>query len=233
MRAVFLCSCCVMKTLFVFDWNGTILADTAPSWRAGNECLEFYGAKPISLKTHRETFFFPILPFYELHGVSAEEVLARRDEGNAVFQNAYEHMAANARTRQGARDLLAHLKAQGAECIILSNYRTDKIAEHLERLDIERYFSHVSAHDCDGTTILQSTTKVLRLKNYMEEYGYAPHETVIIGDTMEEPEIGRELGVTSIGITDGYISRKRLREAAPDYIIHRLCEIKTLGLTKA
>lgn len=206
------------------------MADTAASWKAGNECLEFYGAKAISLKAHRDTFIFPILPFYELHGVSAEEVLARRDEGNAVFQGAYERLAASARTRHGARALLEHLKSQSAQCIILSNYRTDKINEHLDRLKIAHYFDYVSAHDCDGTTILQSTTKVLRLRDYMETHDHAAQDTVIIGDTMEEPEIGRALGITSVGITDGYISRKRLCEAAPDHVVHRLDEIKTLGL---
>jgi phosphoglycolate phosphatase len=214
--------------LFVFDWNGTILADTIPSWKAGNKCLEFYGAESISLKTHRETFIFPILPFYEIHGVSAETVLARRDEGNAVFQSAYERYAAKARTRHGARVLLEHLNVRGAECMILSNYQTDKIKAHLERLKLDHYFAHVCAHDCGGTTILQSTTKVLRLKSYMEERGHAPENTVIIGDTMEEPEIARTLGITSIGITDGYISRRRLREAAPDYIVHRLDEIQKI-----
>lgn len=220
------------KKLFVFDWNGTLLADTRPSWRAGNDCLEFYGAKHISLQRHRETFTFPIIPFYELNGVSEAEVLERRDEGNKVFQSAYAAYAKNCRLRHGARTLLEHLGSVGAESIILSNYRTDKINEHLERLKIAQHFTHVSAHDCDGTTILQSTTKVLRLKTYMEQHGHDPAHTVIIGDTMEEPEIARELGLTSIGITDGYISRKRLMAARPDHLVDRLDTIKTLGLLK-
>ncbi len=216
------------KKLFVFDWNGTLLADTVASWKAGNVCMEFYGGQAISLALHRETFCFPILPFYEIHGISAETVLARREEGNDVFQNAYDRFAANARTRTGARALLEHLKARGVECMILSNYRTEKIQQHCARLGIEPYFTAIDAHDCDGTTILQHTTKVTRLKSLMEVHGYAPHEVVIIGDTMEEPEIARALGLTSIGITDGYISRRRLREAAPDFIVHRLDGIISL-----
>lgn len=188
-------------------------------------CLEFYGGQAISMKTHRDTFCFPIIPFYEKHGVSEETVLERRDEGNAVFQDTYEQLAAKARTRHGARKLLEYLNEQDAECIILSNYITERIDRHLKRLKIEHYFSYVSAHDCDGTTILQSTTKVLRLRDYMATSGHAPEDTIIIGDTMEEPEIARALGITSIGITDGYISRARLREAAPDHIVQRLDEI--------
>ena len=220
----------LQNKLFVFDWNGTLLADTVPSWKAGNVCLEFYGAKPISLKTHRETFCFPIIPFYEKHGVSEADVLERRDEGNAVFQDTYERLAAKTRTRRGARALLEHLTANGAECIILSNYITERIQAHLKRLKIDHYFKYVSAHDCDGTTILQSTTKVLRLRDYIDVSGHEPEDTVIIGDTMEEPEIARALGITSVGITDGYISSPRLREAAPDHIVHRLDEIMSLAL---
>lgn len=218
------------KSLFVFDWNGTILSDTAPSWKAGNVALEFYGAEPIPLQLHRETFCFPIIPFYEIHGVSEEQVMEQREEGNEAFQSAYSDFAKNARTRHGARDLLSHLNQLDVECIILSNYITERIEEHLERLKIDHFFSHVSAHDCDGTTILKSTTKVLRLRDYMTTNGYDPDHVVIIGDTMEEPEIGRELGITSVGITGGYITEKRLREARPDYIVDRLDAIKTLGL---
>lgn len=218
------------KSLFVFDWNGTILSDTVPSWKAGNVALEFYGANPIPLQLHRETFCFPIVPFYEIHGVSEEEVMERREEGNETFQAAYSKFAKNARTRTGARALLDHLNDRGVECIILSNYLTTRINEHLDRLKIGHYFSHVSGYDCDGTTILKSTTKTLRLRSYMEEQGYASDHVVIIGDTMEEPEIARELGITSVGITGGYITERRLREARPDYIVDRLDAIKTLGL---
>ena len=129
--------------------------------------------------------------------------------------------------------MLKHIKRNGSACIILSNYITEKIDTHLKRLKIDHYFDHISAHDCDGTTILQSTTKVLRLREFMRDQGYNANDTVIIGDTMEEPEIARELGITSIGITDGYISRPRLKQAAPDHIVHRLDTIKTLGLLKS
>lgn len=218
------------KNLFVFDWNGTILSDTVPSWKAGNVALEFYGAEPIPLQLHRETFCFPIVPFYERHGVSEEQVMAQRKEGNNAFQNAYSNFAKNARTRHGARDLLAHLNEQNIECIILSNYITERIEAHCERLKIGHFFSHISGYDCDGTTILKTTTKVLRLQSYMKEQNYSAGDVVIIGDTMEEPEIARELGITSVGITGGYITEKRLREARPDYIVDRLDAIKTLGL---
>ncbi len=214
--------------LIVFDWNGTLLADTVPSWKASNICLEFFGRKAISLAHFRDTFTFPVIHFYTLNHISVDEMLARKDESNVVFQSAYERLAAKARLRKGARELLEYCKTQNYTCIILSNYVTDKITAHLKRLGIEDYFQFVSAHDCDGTTILQSTTKIQRLSDYMTKRGYKPQDTVIIGDSHEEPDIARHLGLTSIGITDGYISRTRLKKANPDHIVHHLKDVVSL-----
>ena len=213
------------RKLVVFDWNGTLLADTAASWKAANVCLEFYGRPPISLAHYRETFHFPVIHFYALNGVSVDEVLARKDEGNALFQSTYETLAARSRTRKGALTLLHWIQESKMDCIILSNYLTNKIEAHLARLNIDSSFSYVSAHDCDGTTILQNTTKAERLSAFMVKRGYKPADAVIIGDSMEEPDIARHLGLTSIGITDGYISRKRLQDSRPDYIVHNLTDV--------
>lgn len=211
--------------LIVFDWNGTILSDTIPSWKAGNISLEFYGGKAITLKRYRDTFTFPVIHYYHLNGINTDTVLARKDEANALFQTAYEDLAKNARTRTGAREILEWIKAQEISCIILSNYRTEKIKEHLKRLKIDHHFHHVSAHDCDGSSILENTSKTGRLSEFMVKRGYKPEDTVIIGDSMEEPAIARQLGLTSIGITEGYISNKRLIESEPHHIIHNLRDI--------
>lgn len=215
------------KKLIVFDWNGTILSDTAPSWRAANICLEYYGAKPISLARYRETFHFPVIHFYRLNGCDVDDVLARKEEAYAAFQTAYERFAINARTRRGAREILQWLNEHGLTCIILSNYLTVKIKEQLRRLKIETFFAHVSGHD-DGMAILHSTSKLERLSAYMAQHGFKPSESVIIGDSDEEPAIARQLGLTSVGITDGYISEKRLREAKPDHVIHALKDVVSL-----
>lgn len=218
--------------LIVFDWNGTILSDTIQSLKAGNVCLEFYGAPPIDLKQYRETFTFPIIHFYKKNGLSVDDVLARKEEANVIFQAAYEDLASNARTRTGARDLLKWIKAEGMTCIILSNYRTKQIEKHLKRLKIEHYFHHVSAFECDGSTIVETANKNERLSEFMVKRGYKPSDTVIIGDSTEEPDIARHLGLTSIGITDGYITESRLRAAEPDYIVNTLSEVKQILKTK-
>ncbi len=216
-----------MNKLVVFDWNGTILSDAVQSWKAANICLQYYGAKPISLKRYRETFHFPVIHFYRLNGCDVDDVLARKEEAYTAFQTAYERLAVNARTRRGSREVLQWLKDNNIPAIILSNYLTVKIEEQLKRLKIEHFFQDVSGHD-DGMKILQSTSKQERLEAYMKQKGHDPKHAVIVGDSDEEPTLARHLGLTSVGITDGYISEKRLREAKPDHIIHNLKELPVL-----
>ncbi len=213
------------QKLAIFDWNGTILADTRQAWLASNECLKFYGAEPISYKKQLETFDFPIIHYYKRNGIDIDRVLATKDEANEIFQNAYDSLARNARTRAGARPLLEWLKQKNIDCIILSNYLEPKIESHLNRLKIRHHFSFISANTCNGTSILNTTSKLERLSDFMVKRGYHVHNAFIIGDSREEPDIGRHLGITSIGITGGCISEKRLRAAKPDHLISSLTEV--------
>ncbi len=210
------------RKLAIFDWNGTLIADTRPAWMASNECLKFYGKAPISFAQQLETFDFPIIHYYKRNDVDIDLVLKTKDEANDIFQTHYDRLAAKARTRRGARDLLDWLKSEDVTCIILSNYLTVKIEAHLERLKIRDYFSFISANNCNGTSILNSTSKLERLSDFMTKRGYQAQGAFIIGDSKEEPDIGRHMGITSIGITGGCINERRLRSAKPDHVISAL-----------
>jgi phosphoglycolate phosphatase-like HAD superfamily hydrolase len=210
--------------LIVFDWNGTILADTIPCWKASNACLEFYGVPPIDLKRYRETCHFPVIHFYKLNGACVDRVLQHKDEANKIFYTHYTRLAAANRTRAGVRELLTWLEAQKFDRTILSNYITEEIEKQLKRLKLERYFSHVCGNG-HGNTVLQHTTKTQRLSEFMLKRGYYPENTYLIGDSTEEPEIAHKLGLKCISITGGYFSTKRLRAAKPHFLVHSMQDV--------
>lgn len=210
------------QKLIIFDWNGTILADTIPALKASNICLNFFDRPSISMATFRQTFDFPVIKFYEAHGVSLNQMLAKKEESNVLFQSSYERLAKHCRTRRGVRDVLSEFKSRGHHMIILSNYVTDKILPQLERLDIAHYFDHVCAHNCDGTTILQSTSKLERVHAYMQANKFQADQTTIIGDSLEEPELANHLGLTGISITGGVVSEARLKAQNPTHLIRSM-----------
>jgi phosphoglycolate phosphatase len=71
-------------------------------------------------------------------------------------------------------------------------------------------------------------TKGERLRRYIEAKNLDASNALIIGDTVEEIEIARELGMGCIAITGGVNSESRLREKSPDHIIHSLQELKPI-----
>ncbi len=210
------------KKLAVFDWNGTLLADTAIGWRATLHCLDFYGVPPISLKKQREIFDFPIVHFYERAGCDMDKVASTKEESNAIFQKHYDTLSLKARTRRGTRKLLDWLVKRDTTCIILSNYIENKLTSHLERLGLRNYFAYISANTCNGTSVFDQMNKYERLSDFMGKGGYNPANTVIFGDSTEEPDIAQRLGITSFGITGGCISDERLRATNPDHVITAL-----------
>ena len=213
-----------MTELAVFDWNGTIIADAKASWIAGNTCLEYLGAPPITFARSQDTFTFPIIHYFKLNGVDVDRLLEHQDESNRLFHEHYEALSARSRTRRGARTLLRWLKDRDIPCIILSNHIEDKIRLQLARLGLDGYFRHVSANR-SGTEVYHKISKLERLSAYIGEHGFDPARTVIIGDSLEEPDLARHLGMTCISVTGGFVSAGRLRAHKKDHLVHSLTEI--------
>lgn len=219
-----------MIKLVVFDWNGTLLADTRLVLRAGNATeLKYLGLEPISLAKYQESYEMPLYRFYENLGVSREIYDAHAAEMAGLFHPYYEPLAARARTRNGTRQTLQHLQGKGITSVILSNHTVDGITAQLERLRLTDYFEAVLANE--SVHLTRHINKQDRLEAYLTQHDIAPHETIIVGDTTEEAAIGKNLGLRTICITGGNHSRRRLVAAGPDAVIHKVSEL--IELTEA
>lgn len=216
----------IMIQLAVFDWNGTLLADVQAAVEGGNQQLQLLNRPPLTPTRFREVFDTPVVRIFEAAGADLEELQARHMEIAQAFHHYYEPRAAKARTRAGARQMLETLTAQGITCVILSNHTVEGIYFQLERLALSDYFSAVLANENPGENHYQG--KESRLKEYLDVYGFPVSETVIIGDTVEEVRIGKNLGLTTASITGGYNSTARLKAAGPDILVHKLSDIVEL-----
>jgi phosphoglycolate phosphatase-like HAD superfamily hydrolase len=213
--------------LATWDWNATLIADTRACMDTDNHVLETFGGTPVTLKQYRETIIIPAVDFYAQHGCDREELLANSERLGKVFHSFYEPRAARCRTRRGAREALEFLKANSIDSVILSNHTFRGIEFQLKRLNIADYFAEILANsELDGS--MKGRNKLDKLAHYLSTNGYKGSEVLIIGDSPEEIEIGRKLGLVTIAITRGYYSTSRLRAAKPDYLIGNLAEIKPI-----
>lgn len=214
-----------MIKLVAFDWNGTILADTVACLKADDAALIALGHKPVSLKKFQETFEIPVLKFYERVGIDIDQPLENFERTEKIFHQVYDKYSARTRTRAGARSLLKWLKSRKIESVIFSNHIENHIFKHLKRLKIEKYFDKVIANSRMGDALIKKE-KGEKLKIYLANRGIDPKEILIVGDTIEEIEIARELGGISVALTDGYNSTARLKAAKPDYLLNDLRQIE-------
>lgn len=210
-----------------WDWNGVLIADTCACLDADNHVLETFGGTPVNIKQYRETIIIPAIDFYAQHGCDRDELLANSEKLGEVFHSFYEPRAARCRTRRGAREALKFLKANFIDSVILSNHTVEGIEFQLNRLNIADYFAKILANS-ELDSSMKERNKLEKLARYLSAKGYKGSEALIIGDSPEEIEIGKKLGLTTIAITDGYYSTPRLRAAKPDYLINNLAEIKQI-----
>ena len=213
-----------MIKLVAFDWNGTIFSDTAAIRDGDNEVLKLFKLKPISLATLQKHFDVPVSKMYLAFGVSEEDVAKKSSLIAQTFHTYYEERASKVRTRANARKLLDWNLKNNIKSIIFSNHIDGQIKKQLKRLRIEKYLSTVLANS-QLDAALSGRSKSDKLKNYIKNNNFSSTETLIVGDTIEEIEIGKELGAITVAITNGNCSAVRLKAAKPDYLIKNLGDV--------
>lgn len=216
-----------MTHLAIFDWNGTLFDDIEANHVGANAALAALGKSSISLEKYRDTFDFPIIHFYKRNGIEIDNYLSDIKKANGAFFPIYEKLAAQCSARAHTAELLKWCNARRITTLILSNHTHESISENLERLGLDGHIDHISSNPHDNDIVLKMN-KQKRLEKFMAEHNFAPEKAFIIGDSLEEPHIAKNLGLISFSITGGCISESRLREANPNHVIHKLTELKEI-----
>jgi phosphoglycolate phosphatase-like HAD superfamily hydrolase len=214
-----------MIKLVAFDWNGTLLSDTASAWKAGNELFEIYKLRHISLKEFRDTFTIPIREMWRALGFPTNVDFLKQSE---IYHKLYEKQAAKARTRAGVKEALSWLNKKHIIRMIYSNHIAPDIVKQLLRLQIFEYFDEVLARPAGDHSHVNNRSKDQKLFEYCKRNNFKPHEVLTIGDSEEEIEIGKKFGYYTVAITGGYCSTGRLKKHKPDFLIHNLRELNSI-----
>lgn len=216
-----------MIKLVAFDWNGTIFADTFAIVDGVNAVFKFLHLRRISLKTFQKYFDVPVKQAYIAMGASSKDLEKYAKEVARVFHESYEQRASKVRTRAFAKQLLNWLSVNNIEPIIFSNHIDEPIKKQLRRLKIEKYFGVVLANS-HLEIAFRGRVKLNKLKKYIKSRNLQAKEVLVVGDTIEEVEIGQNLGCVTVAITAGNCSTARLKAAKPDFLIGTLKEVVSI-----
>lgn len=188
----------------IWDWNGTIINDTPVSVESTNILLQRFGYPTITFEYYQDNVDTPIVNFYgKIFDLNKHDVEMIDDEWGILYDQLSEKISLHA----GVKEILRSFANENLNQIILSAFKTIEITKYACRFSIEHYFD-----DILGTESIVMESKTVRGKRYMLEHGFAPNQTLYIGDTVHDYETARGLGADCILLSGGQQSPKLLKQ---------------------
>lgn len=203
----------------VWDWNGTLLDDSAACVETINSMLHARGLPNTDLESYRRNFRFPVHHFYTALGfvLENENWAKLADEYHA----AYRAVVKGACLRDGTQELLREMCSRGIRHAILSACEQQLLAAMLEKYTLTAMFDPViGADNMDGAS-KDKLAEIMRKKLQL------PAQNVLmIGDTDHDAEIAKQMGWHCLLLAGGHQSLERLF-ATEVPVMHNWQELKT------
>ena len=184
-----------LKHIF-WDWNGTLLNDAWLCRDVMNGMLRKRCMPEMTAERYMQIFDFPIIRYYERIGFdfSKESFEALGME----FIEGYEKRRAEASLYQDVRDCLETVRSRGVGQSILSAYKHDTLITLVKDHGLDAFFKTLHGHQH-----IYPVGKAPQGREALEEHGLDPGETVLIGDTLHDAEVAKELGMNCVLIPGG------------------------------
>ena len=193
-----------MPLTIVWDWNGTLLADTDTAVGALNRLLSSRGVPVVDRSRYRDRFGFPVRPFYAELGIDLE-----REDWDLICSDFHRFISMEPKPalRPDATAALETARAAGADQTIVSALRQDFLLRDTAEAGISVYFSRIY-----GVDNLDGASKLDRAKDLARDVGPG-RRIVFIGDTLHDAEVASALGAECILVDGGHQTRERLLAA--------------------
>ena len=191
----------------LWDWNGTLLDDIDAEVGSLNAMLTKRGREPVTVEFFREHFAFPARRFYQLVGMDVPD-----SEWDALAQEYHDtyHSLPYGLNRD-AFAALELVRAEGAGQSVISALHQRFLDEETAGLGVARYMDYVY-----GTDNLDGGSKLARARELLSRLVRSGSDAIVlIGDSIHDFEVARDLGVACVLYSGGSHSRARLEPFAP------------------
>jgi len=216
--------------LAVFDFDGTLVDTRRPITLSANRTLDELGYEQR-----------PVAEIEELIGLPLAVVLgtlARRTEGaepneeelcvryRAVFK---EVAPEESPMFEGVRGTLAALRDAGVTLAIATSRSRESLEKFLDQHALRSDFEFWAGGQC----VERGKPHREMLDLVVESCGHSMAETIMIGDTSHDMEMGHAAGADTCAVSYGMHELERLRAAAPTHLVHHAREIPAVVLSPA
>ena len=122
----------------------------------------------------------------------------------------------------GVKDTLQYLFDKGYQLGIATSRSRRTLEYLLRKMDIDRYFTYMTSVE---STPNHKPAPDLALM-LLDMFGVKGEETLVVGDTIYDLQMGRNAGCHICGVTFGNHSAEQLRAENPDYVVDSFDALK-------
>jgi phosphoglycolate phosphatase len=203
----------------IWDWNGTLLNDLEICISTINILLDKRNLPLLCKNQYKEVFSFPVKNYYQAIGFDFEKedfsVPAKE------FIDLYDSRVGECPLHQNVPEVLEYFKNKGLRQFVLSVMHEDMLIKTLKHNSILHYFESVA-----GLNDHYAVSKIERGNQLIRQFDINKTHTLLIGDTIHDFEVARELGIDCILIAYGHQSANRLKSTGVKIVngIHHIIE---------
>ena len=210
-----------IRTL-IFDFDGT-LADTADGIVAtATETLRRMGVIGVTPEQIRATIGLPLGASLRIAGNLPE---SRETEAVAIYRELFSQLElGRLRLYPGVVETIKEFAARGIPMAISTSRGCNSLEQILSGWGLSGYFP-IRATSADGFPSKPAPDMVLAL---LERLGAKADETLVVGDTTFDIEMGNRAHCRTCAVTYGNHVRERLLTASPTWLIDEFAALKRL-----
>jgi len=204
--------------LAVFDFDGTIADTRTPITLSANRALVETGFPARADADVQELVGLPLERVMETLSGSAEAV----EELCAAYRAAFREIApGNSPLYDGVREAIEELRGDGLRLAIATSRSRGSLEMFLEQHALKEHFCFWAGGGC----ITRGKPHPEMLEYVLAGAGGRVEETLMIGDTTHDMEMGRAARIDTCAVTYGMHDAARLAASQPTYVVHHAREI--------
>lgn len=204
----------------IWDWNGTLIDDLDYCIGIMNVILQRRGLPGLDRVRYHAVFDFPVRDYYARLGFDPA-----RDSFESLsveFISAYDAHRLECPLQPDARRTLAAIQAAGLTQSILSAYRHETLLDVVGHFGLIPHFIHLA-----GLDNIYAHSKAELGRAQLAKLALPRREILLIGDTVHDLEVARELGVDCVLVAAGHHPAEKLRRHHPR-VLDSLTELPTV-----
>jgi len=197
----------------IFDWSGVIKDAVVHLDWVVNRMFQDFGGGQMTIREIRENWEQPYMKFWNKYFPE----LKLEEEQKIYYKAISDKDCPKAGAYPGIVDFIKRLKSKGVSMVILSSDPPETLFPEMEQFGLENIFDEavVKIHD-----------KSEEIEGLIMRNNFKKEETVFIGDSNHEIEVGKQAGIKTVAVTWGFGTEEKLKAKGPDYLVHNIKELE-------